>query len=90
MTCEEIYKYYSELPRKNRRIIITEHFNGMDLKERKEYIKSKGFTYIDGEPILNPRWCAIDEERDIRFDNNLKVHWNINKMVVNKIQFEKI
>ncbi len=94
-------------------------------KKEKEYIKSKGFTYIDGEPMIDPRWCAIDEERDIilvsrgggglempegyalyldgeiiemegeekcegnRFDNNLKVHWIINKIVVNKMQYEK-
>lgn len=94
-------------------------------KEDKEYIESKGFTYIDGKSISDARWCAIDKERDSilvsrgggglemlesyalyldgeiievegeekfkgsRFNNDLKIYWTINKLIVNEIQLNK-
>ena len=33
----------------------------------KEYIESKGFTYIDGKSISDARWCAIDKEKYFGF-----------------------
>ena len=93
-------------------------------KEDKQYVASKGFTYIIGDPIISARSWAIDREKDMilvptgggglempesyglyldgviidiegneksegeRFDNDLKIHWFINKIRAPKTWFE--